>query len=79
MSCSNYLTTKREADLLACVLAPLDPDTESSAADRILCDLIDTGLADADRGPAMQMWWLAHWNPMRDEDIKPLLAAYIGD
>lgn len=54
---TEYLNTDTEGDLLSCILANLDSDTDSEAADRILCDLIEMGLCNPDHGPAVLAWW----------------------
>lgn len=59
MSETDHLSDSREADLLACILAnlPNDTDTQRNHADRIVCDLIDTGLCNPEAGPAVLEWW----------------------
>jgi hypothetical protein len=57
MSEGHYLIPEKEARLLAAVLDGLDGDKH--AADRILSDLIELGLADADIGPFVYDAWAA--------------------
>ena len=81
---AEFLTTEREADLLASVLSGLNAHNSSdkNAADTILCELIERGLADADRGPAAFQAWLN-----TDEEIAvtdtpvftTVRAAYLGE
>jgi hypothetical protein len=72
---SEYLNTTREAELLVTILMDIEPSEPSKAhglvADRILCDLIEMGLADMDAGPAVYQAWMALGDPEHpdfDED-----------
>lgn len=55
-----YLPTDREGELLATILVELPgPGDASGAGDRILCELIEMGLADPDVGPVVYAYWCA--------------------
>jgi hypothetical protein len=78
-----YLETEREAELLATILAGIamgGGDT-TGAGDRILCDLIEMGLADQDRGPAVYQHWCSIAPDAfhdTDELRAELVATYLG-
>lgn len=77
-----HLVTKREADLLAAILSNLNPAEDAGIADAILCDLIDLGLSDAWRGPAVFKLWLKldDLDFMTGDPSKPfktLVAEYV--
>lgn len=78
-----YLPTEREAELLAVILAELPgPGDASGAGDRILCELIEMGLADMDRGPVVYQHWCGlDRDQFTDHDAlrADLVAVYLGD
>jgi hypothetical protein len=51
-----YLVDEKEAELLAVVLDAGDPHSWGPT-DQILCDLIEMGLVNMDRGPAVFQAW----------------------
>lgn len=77
---TEFLTTEREAELLASIIVNLPDNSDGyNAADGILCDLIEMGLTGMDAGPNT----LQHWKTLGiTEDVdalrKDLIAFYLS-
>lgn len=58
-SSAEYLTSGREGELVATILVNLDKTNHDQrrAADLIISDLIELGLCDAVKGPALYEHW----------------------
>lgn len=84
MSAGYYLNTKTEAELLAAVLIGVsdgEPSLDSEAtADRIVSNLIDLGLVNAEAAPATQFHWetISDWSTGDEQnDYNTLVKFYI--